>query len=96
MFRKDNGTELDRPWLLAFATSAAPYAPAIGQPESGDLLQKRILRVLAIAQPMGTGRWFSAPGAVAPLGTIPTALPWIFAGPWKTISTGRSLTLCSQ
>jgi len=49
VFRKDDGTELDRPWLLAFVTSAAPYAPSIGQPESGDLLQKRILRVLAIA-----------------------------------------------
>jgi uncharacterized protein (TIGR02452 family) len=49
VFRKDGGTELDRPWLLSFVTSAAPYAPAIGQPESGDLLQKRILRILAIA-----------------------------------------------
>jgi uncharacterized protein (TIGR02452 family) len=53
VFRKDDGTELDRPWLLAFVTSAAPYAPAIGQPESGDLLQKRILRVLAIASAHG-------------------------------------------
>jgi len=53
VFRKDDGTELDRPWLLAFVTSAAPFAPAIGQPESGDLLQKRILRVLAIASAYG-------------------------------------------
>ena len=53
VFREDDGTELDQPWLLTFVTSAAPYAPAIGQPESGDLLQKRILRVLAIASAYG-------------------------------------------
>jgi uncharacterized protein (TIGR02452 family) len=53
VFRKDDGTELERPWLLSFISSAAPYAPAIGQPESGNLLQKRILRVLAIASAYG-------------------------------------------
>lgn len=53
VFRSDDGTVLERPWLLAFVTSAAPYAPAIGQPESGNLLQKRILRVLAIAAAYG-------------------------------------------
>jgi uncharacterized protein (TIGR02452 family) len=53
VFRTDDGTELDRPWLLSFLTCAAPYAPAIGQPEAGDLLQKRILRVLAIARAYG-------------------------------------------
>ena len=50
VFRHDNGTVLERPWLLCFLTCAAPYSPAIGQPESGDLLQKRIHRVLAIAR----------------------------------------------
>ena len=50
VFRKDDGTELERPWLLSFITCAAPYAPALGQPEAGDLLQKRIHRVLAIAR----------------------------------------------
>ena len=50
VFRKDEGTELDRPWLLSFITCAAPVASRIGQSESGDLLQKRIHRVLAIAQ----------------------------------------------
>jgi uncharacterized protein (TIGR02452 family) len=34
-------------------TYAAPYAPTIGQPESGDLLQKRIHHVLSIAQAFG-------------------------------------------
>ena len=53
MFRRDDGTELDGPWPLCFLTCAAPYAPAIGQPESGDLLQKRIHRVLGIARAYG-------------------------------------------
>jgi uncharacterized protein (TIGR02452 family) len=53
VFRRDDGTELDHPWLLSFITCAAPYVPKIGQPESGDLLQKRIHRVLAIAQAFG-------------------------------------------
>ena len=53
VFRKDDGAELGEPWLLSFITSAAPYAPAIGQPESGDLLQRRIHRVLSIAEAFG-------------------------------------------
>ena len=53
VFRQDDGTELDQPWLLSFITCAAPVATRIGQPESGDLLQKRIHRVLAIAQAFG-------------------------------------------
>jgi len=44
---------LEKPWLLSFITCAAPYAPAIGQPESGDLLQRRIHRILAIARANG-------------------------------------------
>lgn len=50
VFRTDDGRELERPYLLDFITCAAPYAPAIGQPEAGDLLRHRIHRVLAIAQ----------------------------------------------
>jgi uncharacterized protein (TIGR02452 family) len=53
VFRTDDGTELQHPWLLSFMTCAAPYAPAIGQPEAGDLLQKRMQRVLTIAQAYG-------------------------------------------
>ena len=53
VFRLDDGTELPRPWLLSFLTCAAPYAPAVGQPEAGNLLAKRIARVLAIAQEFG-------------------------------------------
>ncbi len=53
VFRSDDGTEFDRPWLLSFLTSAAPYAPVIGQPESRELLRKRINRVLATASAYG-------------------------------------------
>lgn len=53
IFRTDNGTELQHPWQLSFITCAAPYAPAIGQPQAGDFLQKRIDRVLAIARAYG-------------------------------------------
>jgi uncharacterized protein (TIGR02452 family) len=53
IFRKDDGTQLTHPWLLSFITCAAPYAPDIGQPEAGDLLQIRIHRVLEIARALG-------------------------------------------
>ena len=50
VFRTDAGEVLEQPWLLSVLTCAAPYAPAIGQPESGDLLAERIRRVLAITR----------------------------------------------
>ena len=53
VFRTDAGVPLEEPWLLSFLTCAAPYAPRVGQPESGNLLQKRISRVLAIARAYG-------------------------------------------
>jgi uncharacterized protein (TIGR02452 family) len=53
VFRKDDGTALENYWLLSFLTCAAPYAPDIGQPEAGNLLQRRIHRILAIAQSYG-------------------------------------------
>ena len=53
VFRSDAGDQLDEPWQLSFVTSAAPYAPRVGQPASGDLLEKRIHRVLAIASAYG-------------------------------------------
>ncbi|WP_295401464.1 TIGR02452 family protein [uncultured Thiocystis sp.] len=49
VFRRDDGTPLDQPWRLSVLTCAAPYAPTVGQPRAGDLLQARIQRVLAIA-----------------------------------------------
>ncbi len=53
VFRVDNGRELDEPWPLSFITCAAPYAPVVGQPASGDLLERRIHRVLSIARAHG-------------------------------------------
>ncbi len=53
IFRGDDGANLARPWGLSFLTCAAPVASKIGQPESGDLLEKRILRVLGIARAYG-------------------------------------------
>jgi uncharacterized protein (TIGR02452 family) len=50
VFRNDDGTELPRPWLLSFITCAAPVAAALGQPESGILLRRRIHRTLDIAR----------------------------------------------
>jgi uncharacterized protein (TIGR02452 family) len=53
VFRTDDGVALEEPWLLSFISCAAPYAPSIGQPEAGDLLQRRIHRLLAIARAFG-------------------------------------------
>ena len=53
VFRADDGTAVQNFWLLSVITCAAPYAPVIGQPRSGDLLKKRIHRVLAIARSYG-------------------------------------------
>jgi uncharacterized protein (TIGR02452 family) len=53
VFRADDGTTLQEPWLLSFITCAAPVASRVGQPRSGDLLEARILRVLAIAAARG-------------------------------------------
>lgn len=53
VFRTDSGNPLDKPWNLSFLSSAAPYAPKIGQPESSNLLQKRIHRILEVATAYG-------------------------------------------
>lgn len=53
VFRTDDGTELDEPWLLNFLTCAAPYAPTVGQPLSGDLLHQRIHRILVVSKAYG-------------------------------------------
>jgi uncharacterized protein (TIGR02452 family) len=53
VFRDDRGMELDVPWLLSFITCAAPYAPSVGYPRSGAMLQKRIVRVLSVALAYG-------------------------------------------
>lgn len=53
VFRSDEGAWLQQPWSIDILTCAAPYAPQIGQPRSGDLLQQRIARVLAVAAAYG-------------------------------------------
>jgi len=53
VFREDDGTVLGSPWRLSFLTSAAPYAPKVGQPESSILLRQRIHRILEIAHSFG-------------------------------------------
>jgi uncharacterized protein (TIGR02452 family) len=53
VFRLDDGTPLDEPWLLCFLTCAAPCAPAIGRRRAQSLLRGRIDRVLDIARAYG-------------------------------------------
>ncbi len=53
VFRTDDGTELEQPWLCSFLTCAAPYAPAVGPIQSAEMLAQRIDRVLAIAKAYG-------------------------------------------
>lgn len=53
VFREDGGAALDQPWLLDIITCAAPYAPALGQSASADLLRRRIQRVLSVARAFG-------------------------------------------
>jgi uncharacterized protein (TIGR02452 family) len=53
VFRTDDGSDLNEPWLLSFITAAAPVATVIGQPLAGDLLRSRIRRVLTIAAVFG-------------------------------------------
>lgn len=53
VFRNDAGDAFDAVWKLSFLTCAAPYAPAVGQPRSADLLRERIHRVLSIARAFG-------------------------------------------
>jgi uncharacterized protein (TIGR02452 family) len=52
VFRRDDGSVTER-WRTGFATCAAPYAPHVGQPRSGDLLARRIRRLLAVARAYG-------------------------------------------
>ena len=49
VFRDESGAGLDEPWLFDVISAAAPVATRIGQPRSGDLLERRIHRVLEVA-----------------------------------------------
>lgn len=92
VFRMDDGTALHHPWLLSFITCAAPYAPVIGQPQAGDLLQNG-----SFACSRSHGRtdmphscW--APGVVVRLRLIRTARRGIFGRRWNTTFKERSPT----
>lgn len=53
VFRSDNGTLLEIPYLLSFLTSAAPYAPKVGKVKSAELMKSRIHRVFEITHAYG-------------------------------------------
>ena len=53
VFRLDDGSMLDKPYLMNFITCAAPYAPTVGKKESSALMRSRIHRVLEIAHAYG-------------------------------------------
>jgi uncharacterized protein (TIGR02452 family) len=53
VFRTDDGTPLERPWLLSFITCAAPCAPTLGVEVSARMMESRIRRVLAVARAFG-------------------------------------------
>ena len=93
VFRRDDGTPLNAPWPLTFLTCAAPYAPFIGQPEAGDLLQRRIRRVLSIARAFGhatlvLGAWGCGAFANDPARTARDFRQWLetdFSGAFSEI-----------
>lgn len=71
VFRTDDGTFIDKPYLLHFITSAAPYAPTVGQAQSQKLMESRIQRVLSIAWAYGydslvLGAWGCGAFAIDP------------------------------
>jgi uncharacterized protein (TIGR02452 family) len=53
VFRTDDGTPLERPWLLSVITCAAPYAPTLGVEVSARMMESRIRRVLAVPRAFG-------------------------------------------
>lgn len=93
VFRQDDGAALERPWLLSFVTSAAPYAPTVGQPRSLELLRARILRVLGVARAFGydtlvLGAWGCGAFANDPTRTAAdfrAALEQEFAGSFREV-----------
>jgi uncharacterized protein (TIGR02452 family) len=93
VFRRDDGTALPEPWIASFITCAAPYAPKVGQPRSGDLLERRIRRVLEVAHAhafdtlvlgaWGCGAFGNDPSRTAR--DFRTALETTFAGAFREV-----------
>lgn len=93
VFRDDAGRPLAAPWLLSFATCAAPYAPTVGRARAADLLRARISRLLAVAQAHGfeslvLGAWGCGAFANEPERTardFRSALEGEFAGAFREV-----------
>jgi uncharacterized protein (TIGR02452 family) len=92
VFRMDDGTALHHPWLLSFITCAAPYAPVISQPQAGDLLQQRILRVLAIARSYRHAALVLGAWGCGAFGNDPHRTARDFRQRWNTTFKERSPT----
>ena len=93
VFRSDDGSALDQPWLLSFISSAAPVATHIGKAESARLMDKRIRRILSIARAYGyeslvLGAWgcgaFGNDGKATAI-SFRTALESEFAGAFAKV-----------
>jgi uncharacterized protein (TIGR02452 family) len=93
VFRSDDGTMLDVPYVLSFITCAAPYAPTVGKSESATLMKHRIHRVLEIARAYGydslvLGAWGCGAFENDPMGVAKSfkdALSGDFAGAFKEV-----------
>jgi uncharacterized protein (TIGR02452 family) len=53
VFKNDDGTPLEAPWLCSFITCAAPYAPHVGIDQSAKMLKARIHRVFEVTHAHG-------------------------------------------
>jgi hypothetical protein len=94
VFRHDDGRPLDEPWLASFITCAAPYAPALGQPASGDLLDGSA-GCFRSPTPTATPAWCSAPGDAAPSATTRTG-PHATSGATSRTTAVPLSTSCSR
>ena len=94
VFRNDDGSVVDQTWLLSFITCAAPYAPVIGQPRAGDLLQKRINAFLRLPKHTVIAPWCWEPGDAGHSRMIQYEQQRILEMPWKMNSKECFLRLC--
>ena len=86
---RQGGAALPRPWLLSFLTCAAPVAQVIGQPEAGDLLERRIHRVLEVASALGYTELVLGAWGCGAFGNDPTRTARDFRRALETTFRGR-------